>query len=354
MTGIASRMLRSRAAGQGHGIAAWVGVLAILLIASCILAVAFGAVPIRVSAIIGIVTRELGGAADPRSWTRAERNIVWELRVPRVLLGAVAGAGLATIGGVLQVVTRNPLADPYLFGVSAGASIGAVLVILYAGSIAGPLTLPGAAFVGALAAMVLVFASARSRGAPTGERLVLTGVAVAFILHAITNFLVVGSADRGAESALFWMMGGFGNARWATVPVPLVITLAGIAWLRLRASVINALAFGDDTARSVGVDPARLRAEIFVVTSLMTGAIVSASGGIGFVGLVLPHIVRLAVGGDLRRLLPLAALSGALFLVWIDVLARVILAPREIPLGIVTALIGGAFFLWLMRRSASI
>lgn len=141
---------------------------------------------------------------------------------------------------------------------------------------------------------------------------------------------------------------------FGAVPAPLAITLAGIAWLRLRAPVVNALAFGDDTARSLGVDPARLRAEIFVVTALMTGAIVSASGGIGFVGLVLPHLVRLLVGGDLRRLLPLAALSGALFLVWVDVLARTALAPREIPLGVVTSLIGGTFFLWLMRRRASI
>ncbi|QCI68281.1 FecCD family ABC transporter permease [Phreatobacter stygius] len=328
----------------------WCGILAALLVTSCIAAVAFGAVAIPIRTVAGIVADELGLGRVASGWSRAERNIVWELRLPRVLLGATAGAGLAVIGAVLQVLTRNSLADPYLFGVSAGAAVGAVLVILYIGPFAGALGLPIAAFAGAFAAMVLVFAAARGGGAPTSERLVLTGVAVAFILHAVTNALIVGAADRGAEAALFWMMGGLGNARWATVPVPAIVTLAGTAWLCLRAGTINALAFGDDTARSLGIDPVRLRIEVFVVASLMTGAIVAASGGIGFVGLVLPHLVRLFVGGDLRRLLPLSALAGGLFLVWVDVLARTAFAPREIPLGVVTSLCGGVFFLWLMRR----
>lgn len=320
---------------------------------SAIAAVAFGAVPLPPAKAWGIVAGELGISGGAAGWTRAERNIVWELRLPRVLLGAAAGAGLAVVGGVLQVLTRNPLADPYLFGVSAGAAFGAVLVILYVGSFAGPLTLPSAAFSGALGSMALVFAAARSReGAPTSDRLVLTGVAVAFILQAGTNFLVVGASERGAEAALFWMMGGLASARWATVPVPLAVTVLGTAWLCLRASSVNALAFGDDTARVLGIDPGRLRAEMFVVTALITGAIVSASGGIGFVGLVLPHVVRMVVGGDLRRLLPISALLGAVFLVWVDVLARTAFAPREIPLGIVTASLGGVFFLWLVRRRA--
>ncbi|TDR93495.1 FecCD family ABC transporter permease [Enterovirga rhinocerotis] len=324
--------------------------LALVLLVSGIAVIAFGAVPIPVRTAFGIVGEGLGLSA-PGGWSRAERNIVWELRLPRIVLAAVAGAGLAAVGAILQVLTRNPLADPYLFGVSSGAAFGAVLVILYATAYAGPVTLPGAAFLGALLAMALVFAAARGRdGAPTSERLVLTGVAVAFVLQAATNLLIVGAVDRGADSALFWMMGGFGAARWAMVPVPLLVTVIGLVWLRLRAPSVNALAFGDDTARSLGIDPPRLRIEMFVVTALITGAIVSASGGIGFVGLILPHIARMVVGGDLRRLLPLSALLGALFLVWVDAFARVAFAPREIPLGIVTASIGGVFFLWLMRR----
>ncbi len=327
-------------------------IVGVALLASCLAATCFGAAPIAAATVLHVLLAKCGlGAGGAATPSRAAVAIVWDLRLPRVAMGAVAGAGLSVVGAMLQVVTRNPLADPYLFGVSAGASVGAVVVILYAGSFATALTLPAAAFLGALGALAFVFAAARDRSrATTSERLVLTGVAVAFILSAATNFLVVGAADRGAEAVLFWMMGGLGAARWATLPVPALATGAGLLWLFARAPVVNALAFGDDTARSLGIDAARVRGEVFAVAALMTGAIVAVSGGIGFVGLVLPHVARLLVGGDLRRLLPLSALLGALFLVWVDVLARTAFAPREIPLGIVTATIGGIFFLWMMRR----
>ncbi len=346
--------------------------LALVLAVSGVAAVGFGAARVPLSTVWSVIAREAWSAlpwpapsgpilsgpplsgpmpAVVETWSRAERNIVWELRLPRVLLGALAGAGLAGVGAVLQVLTRNPLADPYLFGVSAGASVGAVTVILYAGVVAGMPTLPGAAFLGALLAMLLVFAAARGRdGLVSADRLVLTGVATAFILHAVTNAMIVGAMDRGADAALFWMMGGFGNARWSVLPLPAGLTVLGLVWLCLRAGTINALALGDDAARSLGIDPTRLRLELFAVTALITGAIVSACGGIGFVGLILPHILRLVVGGNLRVLLPAAALGGALFLVWVDTIARIAFAPREIPVGVVTALVGGAFFLWLMRR----
>jgi iron complex transport system permease protein len=341
-------MIRDARIGR-IGTVALCAALALLLAASCVAAVTFGAARVPAGIVWDVILSGIGDGEAGAS--PAQRNIVWELRLPRVLLSAVAGAGLAAVGAVLQVVTRNPLADPYLFGVSAGASVGAVAVLLYTGPVLGAVTLPMAAFLGALAAMLFVFAAARGRdGASSSERLVLTGVATAFILHALTNFLIVGTTERGAETALFWMMGGFGNARWSFVPLPALLTLAGIGWLILRSGVTNALALGDDAARTLGVDPARLRIELFAVTALMTGAIVSVSGGIGFVGLVLPHILRMVVGGNLRALLPVAALSGGLFMVWVDVLARTALAPREIPLGIVTSLFGGAFFLWLMRR----
>jgi iron complex transport system permease protein len=330
-------------------------VLGVLLMLSCAAAVGIGPVRIAVRTVMEIVASELWGTPAPDSiaWTRAERSIVWDLRLPRVLLGAITGAGLAAVGAVLQVLTRNPLADPYLFGISAGASVGAVIVILYVGSFAGPLTLPAAAFLGAMAAMALVFVVARTSDGTTGsERLVLTGVAVAFILHAVTSFLVVSAVNRGAESAMFWMMGGLGNARWNVIPAPVGVVLAGLAWLLVRAASVNAMALGDDTARTLGIDVGALRLELFAVTALMTGVIVSATGGIGFVGLVLPHIVRLVLGGNLRVLLPVASLLGAVFLVWVDVAARTMFAPREIPIGVVTALVGGMFFLWLIRRRA--
>ncbi|ALG75377.1 ABC transporter permease [Azospirillum thiophilum] len=330
--------------------------LAVLLVPSLVAAVGFGAAPIPVAKVWAVIAHELWPALPPLpDASRAERNIVWELRLPRVLLGALAGAGLAAVGAVLQVVTRNPLADPYLFGVSAGASVGAVTVLLYAGAVAGSVGLPAAAFLGALTAMLAVFAAARGRdGTVSSERLVLTGVAVAFILHAVTNALIVAAMDRGADAALFWMMGGFGTARWSILPIPAGLTLAGLLWLWLRADTVNTLALGDDAARSLGTDPGRLRLELFAVTALMTGALVSACGGIGFVGLAVPHIARMLVGGSLRALLPVAALGGALLLLWVDVVARTAFAPREIPVGVVTALVGGAFFLWLMRHKSAL
>lgn len=329
--------------------------LAAALALSAVAAVGFGAARVPVPKVWAVIAHELWPAFAPLpDASRAERNIIWELRLPRVLLGALAGAGLAAVGAVLQVLTRNPLADPYLFGVSAGASVGAVVVLLHAGAVAGALSLPVAAFLGALASMLAVFAAARGRdGVVTSERLVLTGVAVAFILHAVTNTLIVATTDRGADAALFWMMGGFGTARWSVLPIPAGLTLAGLLWLWLRAETINTLALGDDAARSLGTDPSRLRLELFIVTALMTGALVSACGGIGFIGLVVPHIARMLVGGHLRGLLPVAALGGALLLLWVDVIARTLFAPREIPVGVVTALVGGAFFLWLMRRRNS-
>lgn len=329
--------------------------LAAALGLSTVAAVGYGAAGIPFAKGWAVIAHELWPSFAPAAdASRAERNIVWELRLPRILLAALAGAGLAAVGAVMQIVTRNPLADPYLFGISAGASLGAVLVLLRIGPAAGTLGLPAAAFLGAVAAMAVVFAAARGRdGVPTAERLVLTGVAVAFILHAVTNALVVSAMDRGAEAAMFWMMGGFATARWSLLPVPAAVTLAGLVWLYLRADTVDALALGDDAARSIGIDPQRLRLELVLVTSLMTGALVSVCGGIGFIGLVLPHLARIAVGGRLRALLPVAALGGALLMLWADAAARTLFAPKEIPVGVVTALLGGVFFLWLMRRRSA-
>ncbi|XSG82167.1 MAG: FecCD family ABC transporter permease [Methyloligella sp. ZOD6] len=336
---------------QPKGVLFWGLALTALLLLSCIVAVGIGPVSIAVGKVVDIVAGQLGWPVASAGWSLAEQNIVWELRLPRVLLGAIAGAGLAVVGAVLQVLTRNPLADPYLFGVSAGAALGAVIVILHVGPFAGMFGLPAAAFVGAMAAMLLVFAAAHGGGqTPSSGRLVLTGVAVAFILQAVTNTLIVGDAHRAGETVLFWMMGGLATARWDSLLAPALATVLGTLWLSLRASTVNALAFGDETAQALGIHVGRLRIEVLAVASLITGTIVASCGGIGFVGLMLPHITRFFVGGNLKRLLPIAALLGAIFLVWVDALSRTVFAPREIPLGVVTSLIGGVFFLWLMRK----
>jgi iron complex transport system permease protein len=339
-----------------HGVAMrrqtllWCAALLVLLAGCTLLSIATGAVRIPIDHVWGVLWSKLGIANASGAWTPGERNIVWELRMPRAILAAAAGASLAAVGTVLQVLTRNPLADPYLFGISSGATVGAVSVIVYGGATVGILALPSAAFLGALLAMLLVFNAARTREGTTGERLILTGVAVAFVLQGLTNFLIFNSLDRGADAAIFWMLGGFSNARWHLVPLPVTVSVIGIAWLMLRAPRVNAMVLGDEAARAVGVDAARLRLELFVVTAVMTGATVAASGSIGFVGLILPHVMRRFVGGDLRRLLPVTALAGSVFLVAADVAARTIWAPREVPLGVVTAVIGGLVFLGLTRR----
>lgn len=277
-------------------------------------------------------------------------SIVWHLRAPRVLLGALVGAGLALVGTALQAVTRNPLADPHLLGVSSGAAFGAVIVVLYLGEFAGLLSLPLAAFVGALASMLLVLAIASRSGRLQSDRLLLAGVAVSFVMMAASNLLLYLGNPHAASSVLFWMLGGLGLARWELLWLPALCLALALAVLLGLGRALNALMAGEQSAVSLGLDPRRVRLLVFVVASLLTGVLVSLSGAIGFVGLMLPHVARFLVGAEHRRVLPVAALLGALFLVWVDVAARTWLAPQDLPIGIVTAAIGGAFFVALLRR----
>jgi iron complex transport system permease protein len=229
-------------------------------------------------------------------------------------------------------------------------TVGAVAVILYTGSFIGALTLPAMAFLGALLSMALVFTLAREVGGLATDRLVLTGVAVHFVLMAMTNVLIFNASDRGADAALFWMLGSFGNARWNLLPPALVALVFGIAWISYRARALDALTLGDEGAHTLGIPVKRLRGEMFLVTALMTGVFVSASGAVGFIGLVIPHCARWLMGARMQRVIPMAALLGGLFAVWVDAGARYLLSPRELPLGVMTAAIGGAFFLLVIRN----
>jgi iron complex transport system permease protein len=271
------------------------------------------------------------------------------LRIPRAILGAVVGAGLGIVGAVLQSITRNPLADPYLFGVSSGAAVGAVTVILYTGSVIGLVTLPLAAFLGALASMAMVLLLAFGIGGFGTERLVLTGVAVHFVLMAATNFLIFNASDRGADAALFWMLGSFGNARWNILAPPTMALLIGGAWVMCRSPGLDALSIGDEGAHTLGIKVKALRLEMFIATALMTGVFVSTSGAVGFVGLVIPHCARWIVGARIARCVPIAAGMGAIFTVWVDAGARYVLAPKELPLGVMTAAVGGLFLIFVLK-----
>ncbi|MGW2063720.1 iron ABC transporter permease [Streptomyces sp. NBC_00121] len=279
-------------------------------------------------------------------------TIVWELRFPRAVLAAVVGAGLSAIGVAVQAMVRNALADPFVLGISSGAAVGANAVLIFgAFGVLGVWALSTAAFLFALLAMVLVYAIARTDRGLTPLRLVLTGTALYYGFSAVTTFMVF-AAERGeaARSAMMWLLGSLGGANWASVPIAAAVVFAGLAHLAWSAGRLNALAMGDETAAALGVDAGRLRKELFLVSAAVTGAVVAVSGAIGFVGLMVPHAVRMLVGADHRRLLAVAPLAGAVLLIWVDILSRVVLAPAELPVGVLTAAIGVPCFVLIMRR----
>ncbi|MCI0915137.1 FecCD family ABC transporter permease [Pseudomonas putida] len=336
--------------GRSPGSYRWlIVILVALLVFSSVIALAFGPASVPLGHVFGIVAQQLG-VDLPGAWSNSQAQIVWMIRAPRVLLGVVVGAGLALVGTALQAVTRNPLADPHLLGVSSGAALGAVLVMLYLGEFIGVFSLPLAAFVGAAASMLLVIAVARRGGRMESDRLLLAGVAVSFVLMALVNLLLYTADQHAAASVVFWMLGGLGAARWSVIGLPAVCVLLGLLALQVMGRGLNALMSGEQTAISLGFSGRRLRLHVFICTSLLTGVLVSLSGAIGFVGLMVPHVARALVGAENRRLMPVSALLGGLFIVWVDVAARTLIAPEDLPIGIATAALGGLFFIVLLKR----
>ncbi|MHC9296122.1 FecCD family ABC transporter permease [Mycobacterium sp. LTG2003] len=275
-------------------------------------------------------------------------GIVWELRLPRALLAAICGAGLAICGAVLQSMMRNPLADPFMLGISSGASTGAVLVVIT--GIGGALSLSAGAFAGALTAFVLVLILAAAAGGGQ-DRVVLAGVAGTQLFSAITSFIVFSSADaQQTRGVLFWLLGSLGGANWDQVALCGAVCALGLVICWTQSDALDAFAFGHDAAASLGVAVMRVRVLLLVTTALLTAVLVSAAGAIGFVGLVLPHAARIIVGPAHRRLLVVTALTGAIFLVWVDTAARTVFAPQELPVGVVTALVGVPIFVLILAR----
>jgi len=335
--------VRSRAGALAAGV-----VLAVALAASVVLAVTIGPADLRLDEVAGSIAAHLTGGSSPL--TPLRDGIVWELRVPRILTAAAVGAGLALVGGIMQALTRNQLADPYLLGISSGASLGAVTVLLLGAAV----ILPVAAFVGALAALAATLALAGAFGRITPTRTVLAGVAVSSLAAAITSFVIFWTAQGDSyREVLSWLLGSLAGARWEAVAIAGgAILVLGIP-LALTGRVLDAFALGDTTAASLGIPVQGVRWGLLGAGALLTGALVAVSGSIGFVGLVLPHAVRLLVGPGHRALLPLSALTGAVFLVWADTLARTVFEPRELPVGIVTAIIGAPVFAALLVRRRS-
>ncbi|NIF75887.1 iron ABC transporter permease [Paraburkholderia sp. Cy-641] len=323
--------------------------LAIVLAVSIVLAIGFGSTRIAAGDVMRTIAAHAAGRTHPADPADMNDAIVWMIRVPRVLLGALVGAALAVAGAVLQAATSNRLADPHLLGVSAGASVGAVAATLWIGAAWGVLTLPVCAFAGALAATALVIACGARGGRVDAQRLLLAGVAISFVLMALANLLLYLGDQRAASSVLFWMLGGLGLARWNLLDVPAALVGISLILLIGRRRELDALMSGDVVAVTLGVNVTRLRRELFVVCSLLTAGMVAVSGAIGFVGLVAPHAARRLVGAGHARLLPTSALVGAIMLVWADVAARTLISPDDLPIGVVTGLFGGVFFVWLVR-----
>lgn len=326
-------------------LALWSIGLGLVLLASVTVAVTIGPADIRFDEVWASILSHLGIGVNPLPPLRD--GIVWELRLPRILTAAAVGAGLAISGAVMQAITRNPLADPYLLGLSSGASLGAVSVLLLGLAV----LLPLAAFLGSMLALGLTLLLASSLGRITPTRTVLAGLAVSAFAAAITSLVIFWAVTGDSyREILGWLLGSLAGARWPAVAIAFgALAVAGIPIL-LTGRLLDAFAFGDVAAASLGVNVSATRWGLLGASALLTGAMVSVSGSIGFVGLVLPHAVRLLVGSGHRALLPLSALAGGIFLVWADTLARTVFEPRELPVGIVTAIIGAPVFAVLLAR----
>lgn len=278
-------------------------------------------------------------------------DVVWELRLPRILMALIAGAGLAVGGVVMQALVRNPLADPYILGISSGAAMGATVGIVLGGlTFLGHLSVAIGAFLGAFLSAAIVFALSSLRGRRnTSVKMVLTGMAVNAVFGAGTSLIVYLAKDaEGIRSAIFWMMGSLSSATWQLIPATGLLTILSSLIFFTQFRALNASLLGDEMATVLGVDLLLMRKILLVVVSLLISAIVSCTGIIGFVGLVIPHIVRMLWGTNHCIVLPMSMLSGAIFLLWCDIAARTILFQAELPIGIITALIGGPVFLYLL------
>lgn len=324
-------------------------VLAALLLAAIVLSFAIGPLRVAPGEVLDIALARLGlgdaAALDPRN-----ASVVWNLRLPRALLGALVGASLALAGAGLQGLFGNPLADPGVVGVTHGAALGAVGAIVLGLSFLGAWTVPAAAFAGGLAATGLIYLLARPGRGHSVVTLLLVGIAVGAGCSSAIGFFTYRASAQQLQSLVFWQLGSLGSATWAQLAAALPVFLAGLAGMLRLARALDMLALGERQARHIGLDVPRTRAALVLCAALLVGAAVAFAGAIGFVGLVVPHAVRLLAGPGHRWLLPLSALAGALLVVLADTAARTLDPPAEIPLGLFTAALGAPFFLWLVLR----
>lgn len=323
----------------------------VVLVISILVAVTFGPVPLSPVDVWTVILHRLGIVGTlPENISSLQEATVWNLRLPRALMATLVGAALAMCGAILQSLLRNPLADPYILGISSGASTGAVLVIVL-GIGTATLGIAGGAFFGALFSFALVLLLARLAGG-TSDRIILAGVAATQLFSALTSLIVMLGADPNTtRSVMFWMLGSLSSSSWSEVAMTAVTVVVGLVICLLVSAHLDAMAFGEDAASSLGVNVVKLRWLLLLVTAIVTAVVVSSSGAIGFVGLVVPHIARMIVGPGHSRLLPVSMILGAILLVWVDALARTIVQPQEIPVGVFTAVVGVPVFVAVLIRA---
>ena len=338
---------------SGQSLRHW-GAFSIMLLASLIaigfvvgISVGIGDLPIPLSTTFAAITNRLGWSSVEIN--RIHETVIWDYRLSRALVAAFCGAGLALSGAIMQSLLRNPLAEPYVLGISAGASTGAVTVVIL-GIGAGAVSLSAGAFVGAFAAFF--FVALLSNGTRGGaDRTILAGVAASQLFNAATSYIVTTSGNaQQVRDVMFWLLGSFGGVRWPEFMLVSVVITFGLIACLLYAHVLDAFAFGDEAASSLGVNVARARIVLFALTAMMTATIVSMVGSIGFVGLVVPHAARFIVGPLHIRLLPACAIVGAIFMVLADIASRALIPQQVLPIGVVTALVGVPFFSIILYR----
>ncbi len=328
--------------------------LLVLLAAACIASLAVGAT--GTSLLAALFKLVQGQALDA-----GERLILWDIRAPRTVIGILVGAALAVSGAVLQGLFRNPLADPSLIGISAGSALGAITAIVLGGLLPaafalsiGQWMIPIAAFIGGLGATILLYRISTRGGRTSVAVMLLAGIALAALTNALAGILIFRADDAQLRDLTFWQMGSLAGATWAKVYVTAPLILIALAASPFLANALNGLALGEASAAHLGISVQRMKTVAVLCVAAAVGAAVAISGGIGFIGIVVPHLLRLAIGPDHRYLLPASALLGGALLLAADIVARVIVAPAELPIGIVTAIIGGPFFMWLLLRNRSL
>lgn len=329
-------------------------VLALLALALVVvLLLAIGVISSNVAPSVAykiVLNNIFGKEIFEANWEALHETLIWEIRLPRILLAVICGAGLSVCGLLMQCVTKNPIADPYILGLASGASTGAVFMIVLGGASVGIASVSGGAFIGTLICSTLVFVVGTKYGKSSSTtRLILTGLSISTIFSALTDLMISLAKNASqVKSALFWSMGSLGGAKWEVLPIPFLALLVTVVMVVLLSKSLDLLLFGDDSATMLGMNVSLVKSCIVLLASFLTSVLVSVTGAIGFLGLIVPHISRIICGNSHKRLVVVSSIIGAIFLLCCDLFAKNFFYPRDMPIGIITSLIGGTFFLWML------